>query len=105
MPQCAGTVCLFFPGYDFLSALLYTIGSCGFLSVDVQAGGGAEGLAYPSCMHMPVSLISKGWMDRLLLHLPAFGLASCASPCHEPGINLLPGATSIPSLPTGVLHL
>ncbi|KAG2497603.1 hypothetical protein HYH03_004347 [Edaphochlamys debaryana] len=32
----SGTVALFFPGYDTLSALLYTIGSCGFLSVDVQ---------------------------------------------------------------------
>ncbi|KAG2427487.1 hypothetical protein HXX76_012420 [Chlamydomonas incerta] len=32
----AGTVCLFFPGYDTLSALLYIIGSLGFLAVDVQ---------------------------------------------------------------------
>ncbi|KAI8473069.1 MAG: hypothetical protein J3K34DRAFT_412100 [Monoraphidium minutum] len=32
----AGTLALFYPGHDFLSALLYTIGSCGFLFVDVQ---------------------------------------------------------------------
>lgn len=31
-----GTVALFFPGHDTLSAVLYTIGSCGFLFVDVQ---------------------------------------------------------------------
>lgn len=32
----AGTAVLFVPGNDALSAVLYTIGSCGFLFVDVQ---------------------------------------------------------------------
>ena len=31
-----GTLLLFYPGYETLSALLYTIGSCGFLAVDGQ---------------------------------------------------------------------
>lgn len=39
----SGTVCLFFPGYDTLSAMLYIIGSLGFLAVDVQVGGRAGG--------------------------------------------------------------
>ncbi|GLC65077.1 hypothetical protein PLESTF_000244100 [Pleodorina starrii] len=32
----AGTVCLFYPGWEWWSAALYTLGSCGFLAVDVQ---------------------------------------------------------------------
>ncbi len=42
-PSPTGTVCLFFPGYDTLSAVLYVIGSLGFLAVDVQVpvGGGS----------------------------------------------------------------
>lgn len=32
----SGTVALFYPGYDSVSAALYTIGSSGFLFVDVQ---------------------------------------------------------------------
>ncbi len=31
-----GTYCLFFSGYESLAALLYTIGSVGFASVDFQ---------------------------------------------------------------------
>eukprot|EP00386_Alphamonas_edax_P013123 GDKI01040646.1.p2 GENE.GDKI01040646.1~~GDKI01040646.1.p2 ORF type:complete len:240 (-),score=76.63 GDKI01040646.1:321-1040(-) len=40
----AGTVCLFYPGWDFVSAFLYTLGSCGFLFVDVQEFFTFEGL-------------------------------------------------------------
>ena len=35
-PLPAGTICLYYPGYEDLSALLYTIGSVGFASVDFQ---------------------------------------------------------------------
>jgi len=76
----AGTVCLFFPGYDTLSAVLYSIGSAGFLSVDLQEFFSFDGtiLRINISMSATGSLLyligSLGFLPQILATYPFIGI-------------------------------
>lgn len=76
----AGTAALFFPGHDTLSALLYTIGSCGFLFVDVQEFFTFDGAVLRTniCMSMTGSALyvigSVGFFPTVVAFNPRIGV-------------------------------